>query len=384
MNTHLFTHKHLILSLKALGTKISYTERLKEKMGKILESDSVILLNSGTTAFFILLQACQRLSKKNEVIIPAYTTPKLAMAIIKAGLKPVLCDIETNLCLDTKKLEKLISSNTLCIVAVHPCGIVYKDIDTLKSRFPGVFIIEDCAQSLGSAFKGKLTGSFGDASFFSFNVDKNITGFGAGAAVIHSSKIKDALFSSPNNTIAQRIAKIRRRNQAKILAQLLKGILTQKYPSISSCTSKSMSDYDFTVAQITEVQAALILNQLQMIERLSRRRLNAAAFLINGLVFNNALVPPEIDKDESPAFNRLPIVFKDIQKKTRTQLKLWKQGIETSNLYMKPLHLLLNNLHINESLDRSIYIAERLLTLPIHPAISKEELGTMVTATLSS
>lgn len=134
---------------------------------------------SGTAAFYLILESLKTLSHKKSVIIPSFVCPLLPLAIHRAGLKVKVCDINRdNFNFDISQLEKLCSQqdDILAIVAVHLGGIPV-DLDSIKgvSKARGIFIIEDCAQSLGALYKDKKVGTLGDFSFFSLARGKGLT-----------------------------------------------------------------------------------------------------------------------------------------------------------------------------------------------------------------
>lgn len=142
---------------------------------------------SGTAAFYIILEALKELSGKKTVIIPSFVCPLVALAIKRAGLKTCVCDIQKdNFNFDSARLEELCLKNKdiLAIVAVHLAGIPV-DLSALgqiaaKNK---IFLIEDCAQSLGAGYQGKKTGAWGDFSFFSLCRGKGLTIYEGGIAV---------------------------------------------------------------------------------------------------------------------------------------------------------------------------------------------------------
>ncbi len=124
--------------------------------------------------------------KNSEVIVPSNTYIATILSIINAGLKPVLVepDIKTYN-IDPSLIEKAITSKTKAIMVVHlygkPC-----DMDPIVEicKKYDLKLIEDCAQSHGATYKGKMTGTFGDTGCFSFYPTKNLGALGDGGAVV--------------------------------------------------------------------------------------------------------------------------------------------------------------------------------------------------------
>ncbi len=134
---------------------------------------------SGTAAFYIILEALKKLSSKKTVIIPSFICPLIPLAIKRAGLNTLVCDInKNNFDFQISQLKELCFKNRdiLAIVPVHLAGLPV-DLKIIQeiARENKLFIIEDCAQSLGATYQGKKTGAFGDFAFFSLCRGKGLT-----------------------------------------------------------------------------------------------------------------------------------------------------------------------------------------------------------------
>jgi dTDP-4-amino-4,6-dideoxygalactose transaminase len=138
----------------------------------------------GRMAFYYILKALD-LPRNSEIIFPALTfwvVPEMAHVL---GFRPVFVDIDpSTFNIDAAKLEAAITPNTRAIVPTHlygqPC-----DMDRIMkcAREHNLVVIEDCAHSLGAKYKGQKVGTFGDASFFSFQMLKPLNTYGGGMAV---------------------------------------------------------------------------------------------------------------------------------------------------------------------------------------------------------
>ncbi len=140
---------------------------------------------SGTAALYLILESLKNLSPKTTLIIPSYVCPLVPLAIKRAGLKVEVCDIEKDsFNFNLAELDYLCSHNSdiLAVIAVHLGGIPvdFEPVERITKKH-GIFIIEDCAQSLGALYKGRKTGSLGDFSFFSFCRGKGLTIYEGGA-----------------------------------------------------------------------------------------------------------------------------------------------------------------------------------------------------------
>lgn len=122
----------------------------------------------------------------DEVIIPAHTYCASALAFARRGAKIKWADINpVTFTASVDSVLNIFSEKTKAIVIVHLYGLISPDIEEFVkiSKDKKVFLIEDCAQSLGAKFKGKHCGTFGDIGCYSFHAQKNITTLGEGGVI---------------------------------------------------------------------------------------------------------------------------------------------------------------------------------------------------------
>ena len=153
-----------------------YVKLFEKAFSNFIGSKYTLSTTSGTTALHLAL-ASLGIGKNDEVILPNLTFISPVNAAIYLGAKPVLVDVdENNLCLDPKKIEKVINKKTKAIVLVylygHGCDI--KKIIKIAKKY-NIFLIEDCAEGMGTYCNNRHVGNFGDASTFSFFGNKTIT-----------------------------------------------------------------------------------------------------------------------------------------------------------------------------------------------------------------
>jgi dTDP-4-amino-4,6-dideoxygalactose transaminase len=143
-----------------------------------------ITTTNGTSAIHTAL-AVLDIGPGDEVICPSYTFIATAFAVLQAGAIPVFADIDYSHTIDPSNIEKHITNRTRAIVVVHVFG-VSADMDGILdvARKNNLFVVEDCAQSLGGSYKGKKVGTIGDAGCFSFCQSKHFTTGGEGGAVV--------------------------------------------------------------------------------------------------------------------------------------------------------------------------------------------------------
>lgn len=353
----------------------------QEILSAFIQSKHVYFTNSGISAFYSILQALKKKSPKREVILPAYTAPSLVVAINKAGIKPVLCDISLeDFNMDIGAMWKIVSSKTLCVVCVHMFGIPVRNIKELKNELPDeVFLIEDCAQAMGSEIGDSFVGNFGDIGIFSFNRGKNLPTYGGGGIFTNSDELAGDVENILNKLrVPGLIYEISLFIKFLCLSIVFKPFFySLLYPFISHFKEDKVPT-DFTMKPYTSLQAGLGMALFKRFDESCMKRYKNAMIIINGLKDSEGIILPKVQDNLMPAFNRLPIVFKDIELREKVEREFVKSGIEVSRLYLKPLHHIFDLGYDKKEFPNSVYLAERLLTLPIHPLVVEDTLEKMV------
>jgi len=143
-----------------------------------------VAVSSGTSALYLALLAL-KVKSGQEVIVPTYVCSAVLNAIYMIDAKPVLVDINpADLNLDFKQTKKKINNQTAAIILTHTFGLPAEIDKFIKLKVP---IIEDCCQAIGSKYKGRAVGTFGDIATFSFYASKMIT-TGNGGMVFSKNK----------------------------------------------------------------------------------------------------------------------------------------------------------------------------------------------------
>ncbi len=154
---------------------------------------------SGTSAMVVALKAMHGLRpQRDEVIVPAWTCPLVALAIHRAGLKLRLCDLAPNhFDMDVAQLCALGGPKTLAIVPTHLAGRV-ADVNAALdvAHRVGAYVLEDAAQALGAKQNGLSVGLLGDAGFFSLAVGKGLTLFEGGLLLTRDPVLRSAFTAS--------------------------------------------------------------------------------------------------------------------------------------------------------------------------------------------
>jgi dTDP-4-amino-4,6-dideoxygalactose transaminase len=152
--------------------------------------DSAIATSFGRMAFYYLLRAFE-FSPDSEIIFPAVTFWAVPEMARQSGYKPVFVDVDPRTFnIDPKQIEAAITDRTRVIVPTHlygrPCDMA--EILSIAEKH-GLVVIEDCAQAVGARYRGRLVGTFGQASFFSFQMLKGINTYGGGMVMTNDASL---------------------------------------------------------------------------------------------------------------------------------------------------------------------------------------------------
>jgi len=258
-----------------------------------------VAVASGRLALHLILESLN-LSRGDEVLVPAYNLFAVVERFCQAGLVPRFCDIRaSDLDIDPACAERSITPRTRAILATHMFGHP-ADMEALGrlAAKHNLILLEDCAHAMGSAIAGKMAGTFGRASIFSFSVLKLVTTFGGGMIATNDD---DLVFS-----IRRRIRELSARQpRPKGLKRVLTGAAMDfgtrswvfsaaAWPALRLAraaqpdfqqrimTETPHADRDFDPARVPPLhpfQARLGRSQLGQIERLIVRRRIVGAWL---------------------------------------------------------------------------------------------------------
>jgi dTDP-4-amino-4,6-dideoxygalactose transaminase len=164
-------------------------ESFEHNFAKYIGRKYCIGVASGLDALTLSIRALD-LKPYSEIIVPSNTYIATILSIINAGMKPVLVEPDINTYnIDPGKIVEKISNKTVAIMVVHLYGksADMNPIMEIKEKY-GLKLFEDCAQSHGAKYYGRMTGSFGELSSFSFYPTKNLGALGDGGAVLTDDK----------------------------------------------------------------------------------------------------------------------------------------------------------------------------------------------------
>ncbi|HET7293290.1 MAG TPA: dTDP-4-amino-4,6-dideoxygalactose transaminase [Vicinamibacteria bacterium] len=163
-----------------------FGQRVERRLEALLGVRRVLLTTSCTHALELALMALG-LTEGQQVVVPSFTFVSTANAVLRAGARLVLADIEEEtLGLDPSDVERRLTDRTTALLPVHYAGIAARMDELLAiARRRGLKVVEDAAQGIGASWRGRPLGSLGDAGCLSFHDTKNLSCGEGGALALH-------------------------------------------------------------------------------------------------------------------------------------------------------------------------------------------------------
>ncbi len=311
------------------GKNVQEFEKLVRTFVKTKYAVSV---NSGTAALQAALYALD-IKKGDEVIVPSFTFVASANAVASTGAKPIFADIlKGNFTIDPESIEKKITRKTRAIMPVHLYGHISSiaKIRDIAKKY-NLSVVEDAAQSLGSSFKGKQTGTFFEVGCYSLYPGKVITSGEGGVIVTNSKKLFEKLQMIRNHG-------------------MIKG-------------------YDSKVfglnLRLPEINAAIAKIQMKKLPKFIESRRRNAKILSDLLSDTKIKIPIEADGEK---FNWS---LYTIATKNRDSIlkKLNSKGIGAAVYYPIPVHKI--PIYATKSkLNNTDWASKHVMSLPVHPKVS--------------
>jgi 8-amino-3,8-dideoxy-alpha-D-manno-octulosonate transaminase len=154
-----------------------------------MQTRFALAVNSGTSALETAVAALG-IGPGDEVVLPAWTWHSCFHAVVRCGGLPVCAEVDASFNLDPREVERMITPATKALMIVHLQGCP-ADLDALLAiaRRRGLKTLEDCSQAVGSSYKGRPTGSYGDIAIASLQVNKTISAGEGGAVYTNSPEL---------------------------------------------------------------------------------------------------------------------------------------------------------------------------------------------------
>lgn len=318
-----------------------HCQEFEQVFARFIGTRHCVGTGNGLDALTLILTAMKQLegwNNQTEVIVPAMTFIASAEAVNRAGLTPVLCDIDEDFVIDPDKIEPLIGPHTRALLPVHLYGHMANmtKLSEIASRYQ-LKIIEDAAQAHGTTQAGKRAGNWGNAAAFSFYPGKNLGALGDGGAV-----------TTNDDRLAERIRTLANYGAVKKYHHEFQGINSR----------------------LDELQAAILNLKLPHLDEDNRKR-QAIAQIYNEEIRNRWVRKPYSGQTQASIFHVYPLITPH---RCDLQRFLSDKGIGTLIHYPLAIHqqtayASFRSLHF----PHAEQTAAEELSLPISPAMTEEE-----------
>lgn len=327
-----------------LGSEVA---KFEQDFATYCEASDCVALNSGTSALHLALLAAG-VGPGDEVITVPFTFVATVAAVLYAGSRPVLVDIEPrSFTMDPAAVEKAITHRTKAILPVHLYG-QSADMDPIMdiARRHNLIVIEDAAQAHGARYKGRPVGSIGDMACFSFYPGKNLGAYGEGGAV-----------TTNNPEYARTVRMLRDWGQ------------DHKYHHVSRGYNYRMEGF----------QGAILRVKLRHLDKWTEGRRTGAK------QYDELLADCEVETPKEMAWGQHVYHVYTVRAEDRDGLHaaLAADGIQTGIHYPVPVHLqpaYSDSVYGPGSFPHAERAANQVLSLPLYPELSSRQVAQVVEA----
>ncbi len=325
------------------GAIAEFTNKFKEKVGL----ESAWTLNSGRSALMLLLRSLS-LDSDDEVLLQAFSCNAAVNPILWTPAKPVFVDIDDSYNIDPEDLLRKITAKSKVVIVQHTFGVPARMDEIMKiCKEKNLFLIEDCAHSLGAKYKEKTVGTMGDASYFSFGRDKVISCVYGGLLSVKDEKLakkinekyEDLEFPSTSWTIQQLLHPILMSFVVKTYASgfgkaLL--VLFQKIGLLSKAVTKGERigiKPKYFPYKLPDALARLAITQLSRIDEFNEHR-NKIASLYEAFFMSSGFEYTKRNDEVNPNFYRFTLRHKKAHDIIKT---CWKNNLLIGDFYTSVL-----------------------------------------------
>jgi dTDP-4-amino-4,6-dideoxygalactose transaminase len=322
-------------------------EALEREFATACGAAHAVGVASGTDAIELALRGVG-IGLGDEVVTQANTCVPTVTGIVRAGGRPVLCDADPSSgAMDLDSLEAALGERTRAVVPVHlygQCADAEAIVALCEPR--GIAVIEDCAQAHGATVDGRHAGTIGAAGAFSFYPTKNLGALGDGGMVV-----------TGDAEVAERLRLLRHYGQTDRYSHQVFGVNSR----------------------LDELQAAVVRAKLPRLEDWTDRRREIAS-IYSAALADGPVVPLAELPGRRHAFHLFVVRASD---RERLRAELSDRGIGTLIHYPIPIHrqpAFAELAHGSVPLAGAEALCDRVLSLPLYPELSDEEIEAVAAA----
>ena len=332
------------------------------------------VVSNGSNALFLSMIGIG-IQPGDHIITTPVTWIATAAAPVTLGAKIDFVDIDPiTHNINPKEIEAAITSNTKAVIPVHlygnPCEM---DEITAIAQKHQIHVVEDAAHAIGAEYKGQKVGSFGTTGCFSFHEQKNISTLGEGGIILTN-----------DDDVFEKIS-LYRSHCTRVYGNSTKycKLDEEKFPMGNKFWWQDFDDCGYNF-RMTDIQAAVGIEQLKKLDHLNQNRINNAAYLTEGLKDIPGLSLPQTNSYSKHVFHLYPVMIDakefGMTKEDFIYDMLHKFGIKIGFHYI-PLHY--STAFKNRGFKKGQFpnaekLGEQLVTLPINPRQTEEALAYLV------
>ena len=359
------------------------THKFEKTFAKGNQSNFALMCNSGSSANLLMVAAAcnplrkNSLKKGDEVILPAICWSTSLWPLVQHGLKPVFVDIDVKtLNMSIEDLKKKITKKTKAIMCVHILGVSTNMSEILSiCKKKKLTLFEDTCESLGSKFKKRKLGNFGDFASYSFYYSHQITS-GEGGMVVCKNKDDYELLKCLRSHGWSRNTKFH--NYYK-----------KKYKNLDEKFLFINSGYNLRPLDVT---AAIANNQYKRLNQFMKARSDNRKLIIDTILenknWNNQFIFIEPEKEMSPSWFGLPVLINEKLKKKKTTLlrfldkkKIENRPIVSGNFLNQPA-IKLYNLSTKNKFFNSQLVEESGFFIGLHTKKTTKKMANYIATNL--
>jgi dTDP-4-amino-4,6-dideoxygalactose transaminase len=324
----------------------SEIEIFEQQIASLCQVNYAVAFNSGTDALTLALHILG-IRRGDEVITPPNSFIASTAVIVHLGAIPKFVDILPNQNIDPEKIEAAITEKTKAIMPVHLTGRIC-DMDPIIeiAQKYNLKIIEDAAQAIGSIYKGKPSGSFGDVGCFSTHPLKNLNACGDGG-----------LLTTNDNYIYQKAKSLQNHGMSG---------------------RDNIVSFGF-VSRMDNLQASILNYRIKKLEKVIKKRRDNAKFYFENIKLRGISLPLE-EKFEFNTYHTFVIQY---HKRDKLKQYLSDRGIGSAIHYPIPIHLQPASINLGYTLGdlpECEKQSKNILSLPINQNLSTIDLKTICSA----
>lgn len=347
------------------------------QLAELIQPFQAFYFHSGAESLAVALQVAveKKAQAVPEVLLPAYACPELVSAVLFAGAKPVLVDLQVQSpWMDLQDLKNKINANTVAVIAVNLFGIAERLTEIQKlTRQHDIFLIEDSAQ----AFPDRADQRYwqGDFVILSFGRGKPASVLGGGAVLAANESLVNALREKEMPASESGLKALVIYRTKIILYNLLLHPRLYFYPA--SMPWLKLGDTRFNPMMAVEPISRMTLSLLDANTGACLRREYEHQQRLSEIIDESPFLNlPAVCNEAAAKLIRYPLLVQDPEQRDSLYRRLMDAGLGASKMYQQPLNRIAGlepQFQLQGCFSNAQTFADSLITLPVHPGVRERD-----------